>query len=217
MRLARCHLVLALSATAVASCSAAPGVFLRLTANGSEVPGDSSVVSLGRADTIECLSFDMSLIQPRGPGGQATGRHSYLPIIITKKLDRASVLLLKALTNNELCECEFLFFAPGPGGAERHVYTVEIDDVRLSSVRQFVDPLESEPGGLPALREEVGFVFEGITWTWQDGGILHSDGEVQTTALPAPPGAGSQAEQPGVTRTVPTLRLPDARRIGPQQ
>jgi type VI secretion system secreted protein Hcp len=217
MRLARCVLVLALCATAVASCSAAPGVFLSLTANGNEVPGDSSVVSLGRAGTIECLSFDMGLTQSRGPGGQATGRHSYLPITVTKRLDRASVLLLKALTNNEPCEGEFRFFAPGASGAERHVYTIAIQGAYLTSVRQFVDPQATEPGGLPALLEEVSFVFRGITWTWQDGGIEHSDGEVQTTALPVTPGEGPQPGQPGAQPLRPALRLPDARRIGPQQ
>ena len=162
--------------------NAAPSVYLKLKANGNEILGGSPVASLGREGSIQCLSFSMGVSAPRTASGQLTGKRQYEPLVITKPLDRSSVLLLKALTGNEVCECEFRFFRPGQAGAEQHYYTVTLGNAYLSAVRQRVP----EPGA--GVVEEVEFTYEDITWTWVDGGLQHQD---KVTNLAASSGAAS--------------------------
>ena len=71
-------------------------VYLFLTANGNEIQGESSVTSLGRENSIECLYFYFSGMMPTSTsaGGAATGKRRYDPIRIQKVIDKSSPLLL---------------------------------------------------------------------------------------------------------------------------
>jgi type VI secretion system secreted protein Hcp len=189
------------------AASAGPSVYLRLKANGTDVPGDSPVASLGRADTIQCLAFNMGVTTPRAPSGLLTGRRQYEPVVITKAIDRSSVLLLRALTSNEVCECEFRFFRTGAGG-DQHIYTVTLGDAYVSSIRQRVLEEDAAKGTAPApVIEEVSFGFDTITWTWVDGGIENGD-SVHGEAAAGGTGGAANTEpapvvKPGTLRSVP--------------
>jgi len=149
-----------------------------LKSNGSDIKGESTQTSLGRADSIECLYFEDSVRTAREKGtGMATGRRTYNPIIIRKRIDKSSPLLAKALCNNEVIEATFKFFRPSPAGdgTAQQFFTVEIAEGRINSIKRVspdtIDPASaSEPP-----TEEVGFVFHTITWTYEDGGIVHTD------------------------------------------
>ena len=92
-------------------------VHLYLKANGSDIKGESTQTSLGRADSIECLYFEDSVRTARETGsGRATGRRTYEPIVMRKRIDKSSPLLVKALCNNEVVEGIFKFFRPNPAG-----------------------------------------------------------------------------------------------------
>ena len=153
-------------------------VHLTLTANGSAVQGDSSQLSLGRENTIECLSFSDRVRTAREKGsGLATGRRTYEPIIFRKRIDRSSPLLAKALCNNEVIEGTFKFYRPSPtgDGTTEQFFTVEIERGRVSHIhRQSPDTIDPASATEPPT-EEVGFVFHTITWTWEDGGVTHQD------------------------------------------
>ncbi|HLT38108.1 MAG TPA: type VI secretion system tube protein TssD [Enhygromyxa sp.] len=153
-------------------------VHLYLKSNGSDIQGESTQTSLGRENSIECLYFEDSVRTAREKGtGMATGRRTYNPIIIRKRIDKSSPLLAKALCNNEIIEGTFKFFRPSPSGdgTTQQFFTVEIAEGRINSIKRVspdtIDPASaSEPP-----TEEIGFVFHTITWTYEDGGIVHTD------------------------------------------
>ncbi len=156
----------------------AEAVALFLKANGSDIQGENTMTSLGRENSIECLYFQQSVQTARERGtGMATGRRQYEPILIRKRIDKASPLLWKALCNNEVIEGKFMFFRPNPSGdgTTQQFYTIEIGGGRISSIKDFVpDTIEPASSTDPPL-EEVSLVFHDITWTYTDGGITHTD------------------------------------------
>lgn len=153
-------------------------VHLFLKANGQDIKGESTQTSLGRADSIECVYFEGAVRTAREAGsGLATGRRQYEPLLIRKRIDKASPLLAKALCNNEVIEGVFKFFRPNPtgDGTTQQFYTIEIKKGRVASHRQWnPDTIVPASSTEPAL-EEVSFVFHTIMWTFEDGGITHQD------------------------------------------
>ena len=153
-------------------------VHLYLQCNGEAVQGESTQTSLGREGSIECLSFVDSVRTAREKGsGMATGRRTYEPIVIRKRIDKSSPLVARALCNNEVIEGTFKFFRPAPSGdgTTEHFFTVEIAEGRVSSIRR-VSPDTIDPASAQEPpTEEVSFVFHNITWTYEDGGVSHHD------------------------------------------
>jgi len=153
-------------------------VHLYLKANGADIAGESTQTSLGRENSIECLSFESSVITARESGsGLATGRRQYQPIVIRKRIDKSSPLVMKALCENQVIEAVFKFFRPNPtgDGTTEQFYTVAFKQGRISSQKQIVpDTMVPATSTDPAL-EEITFVFHTISWTYTNGGVTHED------------------------------------------
>lgn len=153
-------------------------VHLYLKANGADVKGESTQESLGRKDSIECLFYEQKVITAREAGsGMATGRRQYEPLLVRKRIDKSSPLILKALVENAKIDATFKFFRPSPkgDGTTQQFYTVAIKDGRVASVKQLnPDTIVPATSTEPAL-EEVSFVFHTISWTFTDGGVSHQD------------------------------------------
>ncbi len=153
-------------------------VHLYLKSNGGDVKGESTQTSLGREGTIECLSFVDSVRTAREKGsGLATGRRTYEPIVIRKRIDASSPLLARSLCNNEVVEGVFKFFRPAPSGdgTTEHFFTVEFAEGRLASVRR-VSPDTIDPASATEPpTEECSIVFHNITWTYEPSGAMHHD------------------------------------------
>lgn len=153
-------------------------VHLYLKSNGADVQGESTQTSLGRENSIECLSFVDAVRTAREKGsGLATGRRTYEPITFRKRIDKSSPLLAKSLCNNEVIEGTFKFFRPAPtgDGTTQHFFTVEIAEGRISAIRR-VSPDTIDPASaVEPPTEEVSFVFHTITWIYEDGGVMHTD------------------------------------------
>ena len=153
-------------------------VHLTLSANGAPIEGESTQMTLERENTIECVYFLHSVMTAREAGsGMATGRRKYEPILIRKRIDKATPLIYKALCNNEAIEGAFKFYRPSPtgDGTSEQFYTVEIQGGRIAGIRDYspdvIDPVDTN---IPAM-EEVSFLFETIIWTYTEGGITHTD------------------------------------------
>ncbi len=149
-------------------------VHLYLKIKGVTIQGESTQVTLGRENSIECLYWKMAVSTAREAGsGLATGRRQYEPLIIRKRIDKSTPLLAKALCNNEVIEGVFKFFRPNPlaDGSTEQFYTIKLAQGRVSALQQ------SSDAGLAstAPMEEVSFVFHNITWTYTNGGIEHQD------------------------------------------
>lgn len=153
-------------------------VALYLKANGKDIKGENTQESLGRKDSIECVGYEQSVKTAREAGtGMMTGRRQYDPLKIVKRMDKASPLILKALTNNETIEGIFKFFRPNPtgDGTTEQFFTVAIKHGNVASVKGLVNnTLDPVLVNNPPL-EEVTFVFQDISWTYTNGGVTHED------------------------------------------
>ncbi len=153
------------------------GIHLFLMIDGSTIEGESTIASLERENTIEVWSYRYEVITPREEAsGQLTGRRQHSPIVITKRIDKSSPLLFKALTMNELVEeAQFRFYRPAAGssGAEEHYLTVLIENGYVASFRTYT--LSDLGGTNIQMMEEVSFVFQDITITYEIGGATHKD------------------------------------------
>jgi len=153
-------------------------VHLYLKANGTDIKGDSTQTSLGREDSIEALYYEFSVKTAREAGsGMATGRRQYEPLLIRKRVDKATPLLFKALTENQAVEGVLKFFRPSPNGdgTTEQFFSMSFKGGRVAS-HQIVNPDTIVPATStsPTL-EEVTFVFSTIGMVFTDGGIEHQD------------------------------------------
>jgi type VI secretion system secreted protein Hcp len=151
---------------------AAETVYLFLKLNGSPVTGESTQATLGRQDSIECTSYTQKVTVPTdAASGLATGRAQIQPIIITKRIDKASPLLMKGALTNEVAEGEFRFYRPNPrgDGTTEQFYTVRFTNGSIVSVRQYVPAIESAKVAEPP-QEEVTFACGHIEYTYPNGG-----------------------------------------------
>ena len=94
-------------------------VHLKLTIQGNDIQGESTIASLERADTIECSSFSCGLMTPYDKTTMAlTGKALREPVKIVKGIDKTTPLLLKALYQQEPVDsAEFRFYREDPGGS----------------------------------------------------------------------------------------------------
>ena len=153
-------------------------VHLYLKANGTDIKGESTQVSLGREESIECVYYEQGVITAREAGsGLATGRRQYQPLLIRKRIDKASPLLMKALTENQAIEATFKFFRPNPtgDGTTEQFYSVNFKQGRINSIKQYLPDTIVPATSTDPLMEEVTFVFHTIGWTYTNGGITHED------------------------------------------
>jgi len=158
---------------AEAASARAETVHLFLKANGQVIAGDSFPPEAGkeRQGSIELLGYEHSVTTAREAGsGLATGRRQYQPLLIRKRIDKASPLLMKALSQNQNVEAELRFYRPNPtgDGTTEHYYTIKLTNARIASV-EHVSDASSPP------TEEVTFVFQTIQWTYTNGGVTHED------------------------------------------
>jgi type VI secretion system secreted protein Hcp len=135
------------------------------------------ITTKGREGAIGIIAVSHSIVSPRDPqSGLPTGKRMHKPWVFTKEVDQSTPLLLNALVNNEnLTEVKFDFWQPDEAGVEKNIYRVEMVngsvasyDVRQGDIR---DPAVANR----AIWEEIGIVYQKITWTWLAGGISASD------------------------------------------
>ena len=143
------------------------------------VKGDSTQESLGRKDTIEVIYYEQEVITAREANTNTlTGRRQHGPVVIRKLIDKASPLLLQALTTNEIVkDATFKFFRPNPAGdgTTEQYYTVKITNGAVASVKQ-VSPDTKDPQWVhEAPFEEIRFVFQDIEWRHETGKTSAAD------------------------------------------
>jgi type VI secretion system secreted protein Hcp len=153
-------------------------VALELRADGVLVDGDGVAGLPGEDVTIECLSFSVSQDAALARGsGMPTGRRSYEPIAVRKRIDRTTPLIVRALVLKQEIDAVFRFYRPTSSGNVEHFFTIEIDQAAVASTSQFSPDGLSFPGAPPAVSalEDVSFAFQQIRWRYEDGGIEAED------------------------------------------
>ncbi len=156
----------------------ADNVCLFLTLNGQDIQGESSHQSLGREDSIECFQFSHQVkTQRESAVGAATGRRQHDQIVVVKRIDKASPLILRGLVQNQVASGVLKFYRPNPAGdgTTEQFFTIEFKEGRVAGVKEYVlDTLDPQLVTRPPL-EEVSFTFSKVSWTSLDGSVSFED------------------------------------------
>jgi Type VI secretion system effector, Hcp len=93
------------------------------------------------------------------------------PFVITKKIDKRSPQLLRAMTQNEPIELEMRLYRIEPDGSEQHYFTLELAGAAVKGLKQYrtTNPDSSSWSDL----EDVTFTYQQIRWTYEPDGIEH--------------------------------------------
>jgi type VI secretion system secreted protein Hcp len=116
----------------------AENVYVKVTANGKQILGESSRKSKGRDGLIECRQIHMGArTGVDSKTGKGTGSVTFDDFVLVKPLDRASPLLYQALCKNERIEVEALFYRPSKeNGEAEHFYSIIGKGGRITSHSQ---------------------------------------------------------------------------------
>ena len=111
------------------------------------------------ANGVDVVSLDWEIESPRDAAtGQATGKRQHKPIVVTIPADKASVLLTKALIQNENLDSVVLSLRH-QGELDPYM-TISLEDAHVSLVQKTTD------GG--EVFDEFSFVYRQIELTWLD-------------------------------------------------
>jgi len=141
-----------------------------------------SVIQKGREDSIAVIAVSHAIVSPRDPqSGLPTGQRMHKPFVFTKELDKATPILYNVLcTNENLTEAVFKFWTPqiratsGTGSEVQH-FTIKLTNANIASIDFRMANIRHPDLVKFTEYEEVALTYEGIEWTWMDGGISASD------------------------------------------
>lgn len=138
-----------------------------------------SVTQKGREGKIMVIAASHQIVSPGdSASGQATGKTEHKPFVITKELDKSSVILYDMLINNEnITEWELQFWTPNlrstsGSGVEKQHYSVKLTNARIVDISFHMLNNKNPDLTRYAEYEEIAFTYEKIKWIWVDGGIV---------------------------------------------
>ncbi len=150
-----------------ALCGAAYGqteMVVRIEANGELITEDEALMGpIGGVDTSEyasAVSYGWlgQLVLDAG-SGIPTSRKDYGPLRIVKPLARSSVLLRKALDQNQQIDLILRMFASDGEGSTQEVYRIDVTGGRVVGIRPFSDGTSGQ------YLEEVRVAWQAIEFT----------------------------------------------------
>lgn len=153
----------------------AQSIALFLKLNGSDVQGDSTVSSGGRANSIEVLSWSWAAEAPLSAGGQSAGQRIMGEVKFVQRIDKSTPLLFKGFTNNEIAVGLFRFYRPNPSGdgSTEQFFTFQGEQGRITSLNNWVpDVINPATANMPPLVQFT-MRFNKVTQTYEDGGITN--------------------------------------------
>lgn len=138
-----------------------------------------------RIDGIRILGYSHTVTAPREAGsGLATGRRQYQPLLIRKRIDKASPLLMRAMGRNEVfASLRIAITETGQtGGGKGSTVTITLTDARIVAVTH--GDCDDDCDGV---MESVSFTAAKIEWsadgvTWSDDWATTETGTVNSGA-----------------------------------
>ena len=170
MTMYRLFSALVFACFAASAASAAETVHCTVTgAVQGAIQGDSDITSQGRANTIQAYDFHHLVTAP------STGAVQHENIIMSKKIDKATVKLWKALDTRESMSWDCKFYRPNPSGdgTTEQFYTVTLGNARLIAIEPIVaNTLDATNSAYPAM-ERVRLSYQTMTVTYTNGGATY--------------------------------------------
>lgn len=104
--------------------------------------------------------------------GVPTGISRYEPLVVTKNINRGSVFLFQDLVQGvNITDVTIHWYRDDGMGTHEHYATVALDSARVVDLRQQQIPTGS---GDFLHVEDVSFLYQQITWTFEIGGVTHA-------------------------------------------
>lgn len=151
-----------------------PGAYeFYVTIQGSK-QGKFKGESLQHKDKIPALSFSYEVKAPRDVAtGQASGKRTHEPIVVTKEWGASSPQIFAALVGNEpLKSVLFEFVATRSTGVEEVYHTIKLTNASIATYKQYTHHVDA---GHTYELEDVGFTFQMIEIENKDGSTAASD------------------------------------------
>ncbi|HEF4762984.1 TPA: Hcp family type VI secretion system effector [Pseudomonas putida] len=142
---------------------------------GAAIKGSSSVD--GRVGSIEVISQDHSLKIPTDDNtGKLTGTRIHAPFVFSKEIDQSTPYLYKAATTGQtLKSAEFKWYRINDSGQEAEYFVTKLESVKVVSITPKMHDIKDASKAKYSHLEHVELRYEKITWTFNDGNIIHSD------------------------------------------
>lgn len=139
-------------------------VSIRLTirAHGTDIEGGGTAAD--ESGFIECIALHDAVATDQAPTGRSMGRRHYEPIVVRKPVDKASPLLLAALSQNDSVEATIRFF---DGESDAPYFTIGVPAGRIVTIAHAWE------SGAPAF-EDVSIAPAAVVWTHADGASFES-------------------------------------------
>ena len=143
--------------------------YLKLKANGVDLPGESKDGLY--KDWIEVESFSWGVLAAREAGsGLSTGRRVYKEFRWVNTHHKSSVLIWKALAQNQVVEGTLKTTLDDPQtGETANFMTIAFKGGRISAFDQ------AASDGSDGIYEEIALVFQTIRVTNESSGVEHED------------------------------------------
>jgi type VI secretion system secreted protein Hcp len=138
---------------------------------------DGGVKISGREGTVEALSFNHEIRIPTdAQSGALTGTRKHEPLTFTKKFDKSSPYMYKAVCKGQTFKKVVIhWFEINDKGAETEYFQHELNDVKITSVKPIMfNVKDMEYERYPHL-EEVSLRYAKIKWLYNDGGLEYTD------------------------------------------
>ncbi|MEN8116247.1 MAG: Hcp family type VI secretion system effector [Bacteroidota bacterium] len=150
--------------------------YMRLT---GETQGEirGSVTQRGRSGSMMVIAFDHEVVSPRdAASGLPTGKRQHKPFTITKEIDTASPLLMKAFVHNEnLTKMELTFWQPSRSGREVRYFVVTLINASIAGIRQEMLNNKYPENMQHKEREHISFCYQKIEWSHVRSGTTSED------------------------------------------
>ncbi|WP_434571077.1 Hcp family type VI secretion system effector [Pseudomonas sp. Z3-6] len=148
-----------------------------ITAGAFTIDSVGNIFQEGRENKIMVQGFQHRVTVPRDPqSGQPTGQRMHQPLIITKMFDKATPLLLAALTSGEcMNEVEIQWFRTSASGSQEHYFTTKLEDAIIVEIKDYMFNCQDPANAHFTHLEDVHFTYRKITWTHEVSGTSGSD------------------------------------------
>jgi type VI secretion system secreted protein Hcp len=152
--------------------------FMKVTADGVEIQGESSVTSQERENTIEVVEISHDVSSPVDSSTSSrSGQREHRVLRVTARVDKAVPLMYKAWSNNEQCEVLLRFFRPDLSGSgqEMEFFKISLTGASVAALKlHWPNSLRPETAAIPE-QIEYAFTYERIQWESMDGNLSHED------------------------------------------
>jgi type VI secretion system secreted protein Hcp len=140
------------------------------------IPGGSAIS--GREGTSDIFGVKSALTQAFDPStGQPTGAREHGPVVVLKRIDRATPLLHKAWADGTVLPSVTLdWYRVSPQSQrEEGYYVITLAQARVVAIETFM-PSSLLPTNDPyGHMEQVSFVYQGVEWKWVPDSIATRD------------------------------------------